>query len=86
MCKDPLVCPDECIYIMTDTHVQMPGSNPVNIEPASAEDDSDNSSEADITELLLIPEDSTVINPIYLKMVECQVHTLLLIYIQQNLK
>lgn len=25
VCKDPLVCSSECVYIMIDTHVNMPG-------------------------------------------------------------
>lgn len=91
--NDANLYPSECIYIMIDQHVQMPGwfssfyscclnhllivtfGIGVNYEvPAAVSDeDSDAESEADISELILVPEDNTMIKLVYEAMRECQV-------------
>lgn len=77
--KDRTVCQEDCVYIMIDSHVQMPGTNAMARDEVAAEaedQDSDNESEADISELLLIPENKALINVLYEKVMECQVRHL----------
>lgn len=73
--KDRTVCAEDCIYIMIDSHVEMPGANHAPRDaPADIEnDDSDVESETDISELLVIPENKALINVLYEKIMECQV-------------
>ncbi|KAJ8919779.1 hypothetical protein NQ315_006308 [Exocentrus adspersus] len=54
--KDVNVYPTECLYIIIDSHIHMPGNSPGNTDNT---DDSDAESEADLSELLLIPENDT---------------------------
>lgn len=71
--KDRTVCQEDCVYIMIDSHVEMPGAREGEA-PAVAEDhDSDVESEADISELLLIPDNKALITVLYEKIMECQV-------------
>lgn len=75
--KDRTVYEEDCVYVMIDTHVDMPGANPARVEAARPEDhDSDVESEVDISELLLIPENKALIHVLYEKIVECQVRLL----------
>ncbi|XP_065161998.1 methylosome subunit pICln isoform X2 [Atheta coriaria] len=69
--NDANLYPSECIYIMIDQHVQMPGVN-YEVPAAVSDEDSDAESEADISELILVPEDNTMIKLVYEAMRECQ--------------
>lgn len=71
--KDRTVYHEDCVYIMIDSHVQMPGANQREQQPEIEDQDSDVESEADISELLLIPENKALINVLYEKIMECQV-------------
>lgn len=74
--KDRSVFAEDCIYIMIDSHVEMPGVNHAAREVAADDEDdvdSDVDSEADISELLLIPENKGLLNMLYEKIMECQV-------------
>ncbi|KAJ8951332.1 hypothetical protein NQ318_009266 [Aromia moschata] len=54
--KDTNVYPRECLYIIIDAHIDMPGnSSPQNTENS---EDSDGESEAELSELLLVPEEN----------------------------
>lgn len=76
--KDRTVCSEDCVYIMIDSHVDMPGANQgIREAVAPADDDSDVESEADISEVLLIPENKALINVLYEKIMECQVRQFL---------
>ncbi|KAJ8931720.1 hypothetical protein NQ314_015338 [Rhamnusium bicolor] len=69
--KDTNVYPRECLYIIIDSHIHMPGdSSPQNIESS---EDSDVESEPDLSELLLVPEENAATIPaIYEALKVCQ--------------
>ncbi|KAI4469817.1 chloride conductance regulatory protein icln [Holotrichia oblita] len=67
---DPNVYPKECIYIMIDTHVTMPGDK--NEDETADMSDSDIESEADISELILVPDDSNTLHTMYEALKQCQ--------------
>lgn len=78
--KDRTLFAEDCIYVMIDSHVEMPGANHTHREPPQEiieNDDSDVESEADISELILIPENKALINVLYEKISECQVRCVL---------
>ncbi|KAJ3666663.1 hypothetical protein Zmor_002098 [Zophobas morio] len=68
--KDPNVCDKECIYILTDPHIDLPGGSPP--QRHIDDDDSGAESEPDLSELILIPEDSLSIQGIYEAIKQCQ--------------
>ena len=85
MSKDPNVCDKECIYILTDPHIDLPGMwnvclwfewrSVVGGSPPQRhidDDDSGAESEPDLSELILIPEDSLSIQGIYEAIKQCQ--------------
>ncbi|XP_022920230.1 methylosome subunit pICln isoform X2 [Onthophagus taurus] len=67
--SDPNLYPRECIYIMIDTHVVMPGTQNENMVEDS---DSDAESESDFSELILVPGDPSALTPMYEALKECQ--------------
>ncbi|KRT80184.1 hypothetical protein AMK59_8701 [Oryctes borbonicus] len=70
MSTDPNVYLKECIYVMIDTHVAISGET----QEEEKEDmsDSDAESEADISELILAPDDSSALRSMYEALKECQ--------------
>ncbi|CAH1099017.1 unnamed protein product [Psylliodes chrysocephalus] len=67
--KDTNIHPKDCVYIMTDGHITMPGELP---PPKEEDDDSDCESNADISEILLIPANDESISQIYEAIKICQ--------------
>ncbi|GJQ68792.1 putative regulator of volume decrease after cellular swelling [Trypoxylus dichotomus] len=70
MSTDPNVYPQECIYVMIDTHVAMSGEKEE--EEREEMSDSDAESEADISELILAPDDPSTLRSMYEALKECQ--------------
>ncbi|RZC42514.1 methylosome subunit pICln [Asbolus verrucosus] len=68
--KDPNVYDRECIYILTDPHIDMSGHN--SEEQAVDNEDSDAESEPDLSELILVPDDPSYIQTIYEAIKLCQ--------------
>ncbi|EFA00708.1 methylosome subunit pICln [Tribolium castaneum] len=66
--KDPNVCERECIYILTDPHINLFGET----DQRPANDDSDVESEPDLSELILAPENPTHVQSIYEAIKICQ--------------
>lgn len=58
--SDTSVYPQQCVYVMIDTHISLPGGV---AQPEHEGSDSD--SEADISELIIAPEDSGSIQYVY---------------------
>ncbi|KAG5860631.1 hypothetical protein JTB14_037309 [Gonioctena quinquepunctata] len=69
--NDQTIYPEECVYIMIDGHISMPGDLPTSDE--QNDDDSDAESTADISDLILIPECKELITQIYEVIKSCQV-------------
>ncbi|XP_044268885.1 methylosome subunit pICln-like [Tribolium madens] len=68
--KDPNVCERDCIYILTDPHINMFGDN--NDQRPANDEDSDVESEPDLSELILVPENPTHVPNIYEAIKLCQ--------------
>lgn len=73
ICKDPQVCPNDCVYIMLDAHVDMPGRTDSNAVNTPSEDSSDEDCEVNVSEVLFIPTNSSDVTSIYQSMADCQV-------------
>ncbi|CAH1159320.1 unnamed protein product [Phyllotreta striolata] len=67
--KDTNIHPSDCVYIMTDGRLTMPGDTPPSEED---KDDSDVESNTDISEILLIPANDESISQIYEAIKVCQ--------------
>ncbi|KAK9871573.1 hypothetical protein WA026_012954 [Henosepilachna vigintioctopunctata] len=68
--KDPNVYPEECIYILINSHICLPGYSPIQDE--TDDQDSDDESEPEISELILIPESPSLLSSIYEAIKICQ--------------
>ncbi|XP_017777954.1 PREDICTED: methylosome subunit pICln [Nicrophorus vespilloides] len=68
--NDPAVHQSQCIYVMIDAHVKIPGINYEDVPEINSE--SDDESDADISELLLIPHDPATVHNIYEALKQCQ--------------
>lgn len=68
--KDVNLYPCECLYLMIDKQVRLPGAG----EPMQSnnEDDSDNESESEISELIFVPDDKSALQRMYEAIKECQ--------------
>ncbi|XP_018336075.1 methylosome subunit pICln [Agrilus planipennis] len=67
--SDLTIYPTPCIYIMIDTHVTLPGESS---EPVQNDEDSEAGSEADISELILVPSDLNTLDDLYESIKQCQ--------------
>nr|CAH7725900.1 unnamed protein product [Callosobruchus chinensis] len=67
--RDTHLCEKECIYVVLDGRMYMPGDEP-QIAPDDDASDADSSSE--VTELLLIPENMLLVQSIYESIKACQ--------------
>ncbi|VEN42680.1 unnamed protein product [Callosobruchus maculatus] len=67
--RDTQLCEKECIYVVLDGHMYMPGDEP-QIDADDNASDADSSSE--VTELLLIPENLLLVQSIYEAIKACQ--------------
>lgn len=65
--KDINAFPHECLYIITDRPIEIAGEN---VELKEIDNDSDDSDE--ITPLRFVPEDKSLLNPIFKAINECQ--------------
>ncbi|XP_050301267.1 methylosome subunit pICln-like [Anthonomus grandis grandis] len=72
--KDENVYPKECIYLMLDGKLTMPGDASQNLNHNDEDDDSDAESEHEVTELILVPSDEneTAVSSIYDAIKVCQ--------------
>ncbi|CAH1980949.1 unnamed protein product [Acanthoscelides obtectus] len=68
--RDTQLCDKECIYVVLDGKMYMPGDEPK--EDPDDEDASDADSSSEVTELLLIPENMMLVQTIYETIKVCQ--------------
>jgi len=66
---DQSIYPSQCIFIMIDGVMRLPGDPE---EHHERNEDDDSSSESDTTELVLVPTDTTSIDTIYNALNQCQ--------------
>ncbi|KAL3275850.1 hypothetical protein HHI36_020591 [Cryptolaemus montrouzieri] len=67
--KDASVYPEECIYVLIDARINLPGHAPPNIVE---NEESDEESEAEVSELIFVPENPSLLPGIYEAMKICQ--------------